>query len=781
VVSAAAWFSPRAPTQAEKRAFVILVVLYGAGALGVLRWATAPGLVNPHITAMAGIAILVADLCTALLLGAWYRATGRPALLVLTLGYFYGGIMAGLHLLTYPGALLTAPLFGNEQTVAWLYLAWRTGASSLYLVAVLVEAARAPIAVQNARNVRLVLGCALTAGACAALSFLAADPGAVEVIAAGNFTAINTAIIWGCVALCAAALVIIWIKGAFNDSLYFWLAVVLMAAIADLTLANAGGARYTLGWHLSRMSFVVSSCLLLAFAIGVLSPERQRRLFAIVAAYGGAIAAVLAAILVRWLLDPWLGNTVPFITLFGAVAVAVWLGGWAPAAFATVLGYVIVNFLYIDPVGMLSIDGIPELLQLVLFAGCSAMVIGLGEGMRRARDLYRASDVELRERAAALQRADANKSRFLAVLSHELRNPLAPLRNGLALLRLKPSDPATADKTLGMMERQITQLTRLIDDLLDVSRIDRGKLELRKERIALDAVARSAIETAMPGIEAKQHELVVRYAGQPLYVDGDPVRLAQVIANLLNNAAKFTPAGGRIELSMRADGGKAILSVADSGIGLAREHLREVFGMFVQLGGSRQTAAGGLGLGLTLVRSLIEYHGGQVEARSAGPDKGAEFIVTLPLAATSAAPAPRTEPQPAGTRRRILVVDDNEDAAQTLADLLRVDGHAVESARDGPGALRAAERLRPDVAFIDLNMPEMDGYELAKRLRATPWGRNATLVALTGMGQKADVIETRAAGFDEHLTKPADPARVALIAAGGDKDKIVPLRKTPAS
>ncbi len=285
----------------------------------------------------------------------------------------------------------------------------------------------------------------------------------------------------------------------------------------------------------------------------------------------------------------------------------------------------------------------------------------------------------------------------------------------------------------------------------------------------------------MPGIEAKQHELVVRYAGQPLYVDGDPVRLAQVVANLLNNAAKFTPPGGRIELSMRADGGSAILSVADSGVGLAREHLREVFDMFVQLEGSRQTAAGGLGLGLTLVRSLVAYHGGQVEARSAGPGKGAEFIVTLPLAATPAAPARNPEPLRTDTRRRILVVDDNEDAAQTLADLLRLDGHAVEAACDGPGALRAAERLRPDVAFIDLNMPEMDGYELAKRLRATPWGANATLVALTGMGQKADVAQTRAAGFDEHLTKPADPARVALIAAGGtDKDKVVPLQRTPA-
>ena len=363
------------------------------------------------------------------------------------------------------------------------------------------------------------------------------------------------------------------------------------------------------------------------------------------------------------------------------------------------------------------------------------------------------------------------------MLSHELRNPLAPLRNGVAILQAKPGAPAV-DSTLAMMERQITQLARLIDDLLDVSRIDRGKLEFRKERVALDAILRSAVETAMPGIEAKQHELVVHYPGRSLQVDGDPVRLAQVIGNLLNNAAKFTPPGGRIELTLRAEGDDALLSVKDNGIGIERGRLDEVFDMFVQIDTSRHASAGGLGLGLTLVRAIVQHHGGRVEARSAGIGHGAEFVVTLPLARSTAQPSPPLTIPHTDVRRRILVVDDNVDAADTLTELLRLSGYAVEAAYEGANAFRLAEKLRPDIAFIDLNMPDIDGYALAKQLRATPWGRTIKLVALTGMGQKADLQRTRDAGFDEHLTKPADPERLARVAAGTDRDENVVVLRT---
>jgi CheY-like chemotaxis protein len=317
-----------------------------------------------------------------------------------------------------------------------------------------------------------------------------------------------------------------------------------------------------------------------------------------------------------------------------------------------------------------------------------------------------------------------------------------------------------------MMERQIVQLTRLIDDLLDVSRIDRGKMELRTTPVELSAVMRTGIETATPNIDAKGHAIAVSYPETPLYVEGDAVRLAQVVANLLNNAAKFTPAKGRIELSARAEEGTVWLRVADNGIGIAREHLDAVFDMFVQVDERHVAASGGLGLGLTLARAIVRRHGGEIEARSPGRGKGAEFVVRLPLvAAPAAAPSSEAEAAPA-VRRRVLVVDDNVDAAQTLAQYLRLTGHRVESALDGEAALRIAEILHPDVAFIDLNMPRMDGAEVARRLRLTPWGRKARLVALTGMGQQGDIARTREAGFDEHITKPADLQRLSRLAAG---------------
>jgi signal transduction histidine kinase len=274
----------------------------------------------------------------------------------------------------------------------------------------------------------------------------------------------------------------------------------------------------------------------------------------------------------------------------------------------------------------------------------------LGRALDAAASAIIARDRELRRQASELQAADANKSQFLALLSHELRNPLAPLSNGLSVLKMR-GDAQVAARTHAMMERQIVQLRRLIDDLLDVSRIDRGKLELRRERIAVDAVVRNAIETAKPGIETRHHELAVRYAPDALYVEGDAVRLGQVVANLLNNAAKFTPQGGRIEICTRAEGDRAAISVADNGIGFTAEDRARIFDMFVQLDASRTQSAGGLGLGLTLVRSLVEMHGGAIEARSAGLGQGATFIVRLPLAEAPAAEGEAAAALPAGRAR----------------------------------------------------------------------------------------------------------------------------------
>jgi len=416
--------------------------------------------------------------------------------------------------------------------------------------------------------------------------------------------------------------------------------------------------------------------------------------------------------------------------------------------------------------------------------GRSSMVAATGTRLREIAELEQAlnaasagilaRDRELRQQASDLQAADAHKRQFLAVLSHELRNPLAPLLNGLAILKLR-NDPQTATRTHAMMERQIGQLRRLIDDLLDVSRIDRGKLELRMERIAVDTVVRAAIETAKPALEGKQHALVVRYAREPLYVEGDAVRLGQVIANLLNNAAKFTPMTGRIDIETRAEDSQAVISVRDSGIGFPPEDHARIFDSFVQLDTSRSQAAGGLGLGLTLVQALVQMHGGTVEAKSEGSGRGAEFIVRLPLAG-----APQAEATLAPARlapvsaRRVLVVDDNVDAADTLSDLLRIEGFDVRKCYNGADALALAREFHPDVAFIDLNMPGMSGFELAGELRTQGWASGMRLVALTGMGQKTDVEATRAAGFHAHITKPASAEELQRVASGLQAD-VVPL------
>jgi signal transduction histidine kinase/CheY-like chemotaxis protein len=754
----------RPPSTAQLRIFALLSLLYAAITLAMIPWAREPGPADPHIVVVYGIGILVADVFTALLLGTLYRGTGRPALLVLTCAYLYGGLMAGAHMAVFPGALFPEPLFGDKQTVAWLYLAWRLGTALLFLAAVL-QAARGRPAQTAHLGVRLFAACLLTIAAAGLFAALAVRLQA-EGIVGDYFTDLGGAVQWVAVALCAGAFVLIWHKRAFDDLLFLWLGLVLVASMADLTLSNVAGARYTIGWYISRANFVVSACLLLAFLLGdVANEERRMSKTAAVAAYGGAIAVTFAALLLRWFLDPWLGSGVPFVSVYGAVAIAVWFGGLGPAVLAMVLGYAIVNVRYISPDGSLSINGPAEYISLALFALSGSLVIVLGEAMRRARDRYRASEIELKERAGQLQRADENKSQFLAVLSHELRNPLAPLRTGLALLRMRHQG-AAAEETHDMMERQIAQLSRLIDDLLDVSRMERGKLDLRIERLAISAVLQTAVDTARPNIDAKGHTLLVRYSPEPLYVEGDAVRLAQVVSNLLNNAAKFTPPNGHIELLAGVEGGRVVVRVADNGIGIEPERLEDVFGMFVQLDAGNG-AAGGLGLGLTLARSIVERLGGDIEARSAGRGTGAEFVVRLPLAAPPEKPEREVEiAAPTPERRRVLVVDDNVDAAHTLADYLRLDGHRVESAVDGEAALRIAEVLKPDVAFIDLNMPGMDGAEVARRLRVTPWGRNARLIALTGMGQQADIARTREAGFDEHVTKPADLKRVSRIAAG---------------
>jgi PAS domain S-box-containing protein len=373
---------------------------------------------------------------------------------------------------------------------------------------------------------------------------------------------------------------------------------------------------------------------------------------------------------------------------------------------------------------------------------------------------------ERRRMEDALRESDQRKDEFLATLAHELRNPLAPISNALHVLG-RLGAPPEMEKLIGLIRRQVIHLIRLVDDLMEVSRISRGKVELRRQPVDLAAVIGQAIETSEPFVEAGGHELRVELCAEPLIVGGDSVRLAQVFANLVNNAAKFTPPGGRIELTMEARAGEAAVRVRDNGVGISSEMLPRVFDLFSQAERRLDGVNGGLGIGLALVRSLVELHDGRVEASSAGLGRGSEFIVSLPLT-ESVLGDPNIERE-AGeapeTARRVLVIDDNRDVAESLAMLLDTFGADVRTASSGPAGLDALAEFAPELVFLDLGMPGMDGYETARRIRERPEGRGVLLVALTGWGQDGDRDRTREAGFDRHLVKPADlDALQALLA-----------------
>jgi PAS domain S-box-containing protein len=380
---------------------------------------------------------------------------------------------------------------------------------------------------------------------------------------------------------------------------------------------------------------------------------------------------------------------------------------------------------------------------------------------------------EQRAAEEALKEADRRKDEFLATLAHELRNPLAPIRNSLHILRLAGTDNVAAQRVHEMMERQVNHMVRLVDDLMEVSRITRGKIELRKEQVELAAVVRSAIETSKPLIDAARHQLAISLPAEPLMLEADPVRLAQVLANLLNNAAKYTDAGGQIWLTARRAGPSAVISVRDNGVGIPAGMLHKVFDLFTQVDDNYGRAQGGLGIGLTLVRSLVDKHGGSVEVKSDGPGKGSEFVVRLPLATAGRGPHDQRrdgDSLSAVAPRRILVVDDNRDAGESLSLLLRFFGADVFTVHNGPAALEAIPNYQPAVVLLDIGMPGMDGYEVARRIRQQAEGREAILIALTGWRQEEDQRRSREAGFDYHLVKPVDlGALQALLASSAPR------------
>jgi len=364
-----------------------------------------------------------------------------------------------------------------------------------------------------------------------------------------------------------------------------------------------------------------------------------------------------------------------------------------------------------------------------------------------------------------LREADRRKDEVLAVLAHELRNPLAPIRNAMEILSRSAADEQKVKQLTEMMRRHVEQMVRLINDLLDVSRISRGKIELHREPVDLASVVSDAVESVRPFCESMDQELTVILPPHPTYLNADPSRVTQVVGNLLNNASKFTDRGGQIRLTLERVRGdrdapeEARIRVHDTGIGMAPEHLRRIFEMFTQLDTSLERSRDGLGIGLTLVKNLVEMHGGRIDARSAGLGRGSEFVVHLPILSDPLplVPAGRQIVDSATTaQRRILVVDDNVDSAVSLAMLLRLNGHEVYTAHDGLEAVEATAKFQPDVILLDIGLPKLNGYEAARRIREQQGSRKPILVALTGWGQEEDRRRSSEAGFDAHIVKPVD-------------------------
>jgi signal transduction histidine kinase len=403
----------------------------------------------------------------------------------------------------------------------------------------------------------------------------------------------------------------------------------------------------------------------------------------------------------------------------------------------------------------------------------------LNQTLQRANSELESANIslqnEITERARvelALKEADRHKDEFLAMLAHELRNPLAPIYNAVQLMRRKSVDDPQLVWSRDVIERQTMHLSRLVDDLLDVSRITRGKINLTKELLDITNLISRAVETTHPLIVERAHDLVIDIPDEPLHVLGDPTRLTQALGNVLSNAAKYTERGGRIKVRVSREGPEVLIRVSDNGEGIPADLLPVIFNLFTQLDRTSGHAQGGLGIGLALVRKLVEMHGGSVTAHSEGAGRGSEFTIRLPFqsateqigevpelhtnGSSNGGVATGTQEMGDRVKRRILLADDNNDALESLATLLQLGGHDVVTASNGALALECAERHRPEVMLLDIGMPLLDGYEVARRIRVQPWGRQITLVALTGWGQDSDRRRSREAGFDTHLVKPLD-------------------------
>jgi signal transduction histidine kinase/ActR/RegA family two-component response regulator len=487
-----------------------------------------------------------------------------------------------------------------------------------------------------------------------------------------------------------------------------------------------------------------------------------------------AIGATATVAIIRLTISDTVGNFAPVSTFTVAVVIAAWYGGLGPGLLATVLSGLAADYLFTPERHSFRIATLSGAVTLGVMVFTGVLLSLLCESLHRIRRSLEAEQENLRHSVElqrqmqdALTESDRRKDEFLATLAHELRNPLAPVRNAIHILRARMPPTPELQWARDVIDRQVTQMTRLIDDLMDVSRITRGTFELRREHVLLDEVIRVAVETSRPIIDAAGHQLVVSLPPEPINLDADVIRLAQVFSNLLNNAAKYTGPGGRIAVTAERDGDMVSVAVQDSGIGIPAAMLTEVFEPFTQLDNSLERTRGGLGIGLALAKRLVEMHGGVIEAQSSGAGHGSRFVARLPVSAQHSVARPVAQevrgPATVVGGRRILVADDNYDSATSLSILLNDAGYEVRTAGDGVQALETAVQFRPDVALLDIGMPKLNGYEVARQIRNQPWGRHVLLIALTGWGGADHRRQTAQAGFDHHLTKPVDPAALTRL------------------
>ena len=483
--------------------------------------------------------------------------------------------------------------------------------------------------------------------------------------------------------------------------------------------------------------------------------------------YGASILVVLAIGGARALLAPLLGSQAPLLPFVLGVFLCAYLGGRGPALLASVLSPVLATVFFTNwPADGPPMQWVAHVVFFLLIAVLSSVL--MHELQKRSRAEREAREIAA-SHANALREADRRKDEFLAMLAHELRNPLAPIRNVAYVLSKGGADPATVRRSGQMIERQASHLTHLVDDLLDVARITRGRVALHREPLSLDTVVDAALETVQPALDSRHQSVSVRQPGEKIFVEGDSMRLCQVLANLLTNASKYSPERARIDIVIDGSAVDAIVEVRDPGAGIDAQLLPHLFDLFLQGDRTLDRAQGGLGVGLTIVKLLVEMHGGTVEALSAGLGKGSEFRIRLPRTQLPAGIPSREIPEerPPVRPRRVLIIEDNADAAESMRALLRTDGHHIELAYDGAAGLAKLEEFRADFVLLNIGLPRMDGFMVAHAIRErfALAARRPKLLALTGYGREDDRTAALKAGFDGHLAKPVDPRRLLQIVA----------------